>query len=479
MNYKSAILLIALFCVLTLGLTACLSNTPSESTIATTADTAPSISPEQIYDDACAKLSSAANLIVSYHLQETRTIREDTYSKEITGIDSYCNIGTDKMDSVIDQTLKYGPYQVAYTELYSNGTACATVNGSSFSCFMDSKAFLSRQIPHQLLDKNLYTNITIHPEEETFLLTFTDATAPEHWAISAQNIQLRSATGSALIDSSGNIMRYSYQLSYTCNEVVYELVFDTTLTASDHLDLSATRPDYPQSATPLSNLDVPKFLLQAVGDLFTSNSISAEIEQTLSSKVYSLTRTQQSQLHLHGSGDDLRALMKTQQTLTDYRADCVASTQIDYYDNGTFTHIWNDDAPVKREATPEDIRIKWENTILNAFVALTYLSDANLTDNGSVRTLEFRGNDAFCDAVTASFQSVLPNDLDAIADSFETVTAGGYLRVDRNTGLPVEMGMNFERHHGIFGATYPLSYALNQSLTLSSEIAQEVIDTAF
>ena len=125
--------------------------------------------------------------------------------------------------------------------------------------------------------------------------------------------------------------------------------------------------------------------------------------------------------------------------------------------------------------TPEEIRIRWEDQILNGFFALDYLADAHITDNGSTFTLHLAGNEAFCDAVSGSFRSVIPNDLDAIADSFETDKAGGFLTVDKASGLPVAMGMEFSRTHIIGGVSYPLSFTLTQQLKLSDSSTQDAL----
>ena len=58
-------------------------------------------------------------------------------------------------------------------------------------------------------------------------------------------------------------------------------------------------------------------------------------------------------------------------------------------------------------------------------------------------------------------------DLDEKATEKKTVAAGGYLVIDRETGLPTAMGLNMERQHTIDGITYTLTYSLDQTMALS------------
>lgn len=446
-----------------LCLSACSTDAPTETTESIPMEFDGSV----LYQEACAKLSSVTDLVMEYELNERRTVGNDTHTRQIIGTDSYCAIGTDAMECVISQSLTYGTYQTDYTEYFSNGTAYAHVNDSVFSCPMDAESFLSRQIPVLLLDSNLYSSIHAVSDANGFLLTFADATVPESWAVPFGPVQQLYSQGNAILDPNGMIQRFSYVIEYLYGGVQYRFEIDTKLTTADRLDLSAIRPSIPQSPVPLTDLDAPKYLLRSVGDLFAAGSISAEITQMLVSEVYTLTQKQQSTLQLSGSGDQLSAFWDTSLTVTDYRGNPATKTQTDRYQDGRLTRIVNGEIQSEQKQPAEEIRIRWENQILNSFFALDYLADADITDDGSTFTLKLTGNEAFCDAVAASVRSVIPNDLDSIADSFETGIAAGFMTIDKTTGLPVSMGMEFSRTHMISGVSYPLSFSLTQHLKLS------------
>lgn len=462
----------AIACLLfMLVLSACNIGGTAESTAATT----PPVSPETMYDAACAKLNAAPDRIISYERLEQRTVGDDTYTEKVTGSDSYSGIGTDRMQSAVFQTLQYGTYQTDYVESFTDNTGYCSVNGSFFSSSMDADTFLSRQLPSVLIDRALYSTVTEQKNGENTLLRFTQPSALEAWAVPYGEATLISAFATALLDADGNLLQYHYEASYSCGSTACQLTVSSQLTLPQQLDLSAALPEYPETVINLASLDAPKVLLQAVGDLFTAQSISANITQTLDSKVYTLTQNQQSSLHLHSGDDGMTAHWDTTLVMTDYRGDPATKTQTDRYENGVLTRIVDGEVQSSEEQTAEQIRLRWENQILNSFFALNYLTNATVTEEDTALVLNFAGNDAFCAAVSASFRSVIPNDLDTIAASFETDAAGGSLTIDKATGLPVAMGMEFRRTHVIDGISYPLSFSLTQTLKLSDSSTWDLL----
>lgn len=423
----------------------------------------------EAYEAACEELRQANNLILSYTYSETRTVGGETFTQEITGADSLRNIGTDAMEAMVQQHLTYGSFTADYTELYHAGTAYALVHGSAFSAPMTADSFASRQLPRVVLTGALYGEITVTETEETKILTFLQPTAPEDWAVSAGDVTMLSAQGSATMDHSGSLLAYTYQLSYVQADVTHEITLEMDISAPKSLDLTATHPGYPEQSVALGCLDAPKMMLQTAGDIFTAQSISAEETQTVNSGALNSLRTYVSSYHITGQDTELTALATHKNTLNDYHlGTTTTSTQTDRYQNGVLSRITNDAAPVESAETPENIRIRWENSLLNCLFSLNYLSDAVLTETEDAYTLTFTGNDAYCSAIASSLSTILGSDLDSLAESHTTPGAGGYLTLSKITGLPTAMGMHFQRIHVLYGTAYQLSYQLDQTLLLAS-----------
>lgn len=425
--------------------------------------------PAEVYEDACDKLRNADHLILSYTYSDTRTVGEETFTRQVTGTDSLCKIGTDEMEALVQQHLTFGTYGSDYTELYRAGTAYALVRGSAFSSPMTADSFIARQLPWVILNSQLYGEITEAGTEETRILTFLQPTAPESWAVPAADVTMLSAQGSASMDRNGNLLAYTYQLSYKQAEITHQISLEMELSAPKSLDLSAAHPGYPEKAVTLSCLDAPKMTLQVAGDIFTARSISAEETQTINSGALNSLRTYVSSYHIAGQGADLSALAKHQITLNDYHlGTTTTTTQTDRFQNGIFSRVTNDSSPVENADSPENIRIRWENTLLNCLFSLNYLSDAVLSETEDAYTLTFAGNDAYCATIASSLSSTLGSNLDSLAESHTTSGAGGYLTISKLTGLPTAMGMHFQRVHVLYGTSYQLSYQLDQKLLLAS-----------
>lgn len=433
----------------------------------------------ETYEAACEKLRQADNLILSYTYSEARTVGEETFTREITGTDSLCNIGTDAMEALVQQHLTYGTFGADYTELYHAGTAYALVHGSAFSAPMTADSFIARQLPCVVLTGELYGEIAVAETEETKILTFLQPTAPESWAVPSSDVTILSAQGSATMDRNGNLITYTYQLSYVRSDITHQITLEMDISAPKSLDLTATHPGYPETSVALSCLDAPKMTLQAAGDIFAARSISAEETQTVNSGALNSLRTYVSSYHITGQGSELTALATRQNTLNDYHlGTTTTTTQTDRYQNGIFSRTTNDAAPVENAETPENIRIRWENPLLNCLFSLNYLSEAVLTETEDAYTLTFTGNEAYCAAIASSLSSILGSDLDSLADSHTTPGAGGYLTVSKITGLPTAMGMHFQRVHVLYGTSYQLSYQLDQKLLLASpETAASIAGT--
>lgn len=432
----------------------------------------------QIYEAACQKLEKAAHLILTYTWSETRTIGEETFTRQVTGTDSLCDLGTETMEALVQQRLSYGTFGADYTELYHAGTAYAAVHGSAFSAAMTGEEFTARLFPRVGISGKLYGEITVAETEETKVLTFLEPTAPESWAVPSSEVTMVSAQGTATLDRSGNLIGYTYSISYKLGETARQVSLKMEISAPKSLDLTAAHPGYPEKTVTLSCLDAPKMTLQAVGDIFSARSISAEETQSINSGALNSLRTYTSSYHITGQGETLTALAKHQITLNDYNSDSTTTTtQTDRFQNGTFSRVINGASPVENPDTPENIRIRWEDPLLNCLFSLNYLSEAVLSETEDAYTLTFTGNDAYHRAIASSLKTILGSDLDSIAESHTTPEASGYLTVSRSTGLPTAMGMHFKRIHVLYGTSYQLSYRLDQKILLASPETAAAIET--
>ena len=113
------------------------------------------------------------------------------------------------------------------------------------------------------------------------------------------------------------------------------------------------------------------------------------------------------------------------------------------------------------------MRQHYEDAILSALLAPTFLENATAWTGASQYHLELTGNDAFARALIEEMGTLLQVELSADAVSVNPEGCGGYIAIDRNSGLPVEMGLFLDCPHTVGGIEYAFTYRLEQELTLS------------
>ena len=464
---KTAIRLVAaiLCAVFLFGILGC-TEEPTETL--PTETTAPVLSALEIYTQASAALQAAPNRILNYTLSETRTVGSQAYSEKATGTASYSGIGTDAMEAIIEENLTYGAIRADHTLTYCDGTAYSQISGCTFASTMNAGDFVTGQLPAVLLDGALYSKVEMQTTDDGTVFTFAEPTDLETWTTDSACAQLVSASGTATLDTSGNLIASSYKASYSCGPAVYGLEVTVRVSAPETLDLSAVHPDHAENTVPISCLEAPRLLMRSVGDIFTARDMQCSISETIYSQAIPLIRSRQATAAISGSGSDTVAALTSTIQITDYRGQATNSSQNYYFADGVCTSSVNGaEATVQAGITAESMRTSIEDTILAGLFATGYLAGAELTDTGDFYILRFTGNDAYCGDLSADIGAFLNMDLDGSASSYETTEAAGYLSINKQTGLPTSMGISFARVHTFGEVPYQLTYQLDQALTLS------------
>ncbi|MBQ2785234.1 MAG: hypothetical protein IJF02_01855 [Oscillospiraceae bacterium] len=433
----------------------------------TAAPTEPPLSPREKYDLALDNLGQEANWILDYTLEEQRGVGTDTYTKKVVGKASFSKLYQKDMVAVIEEQLTYGSYTSDYTEVYCESMAFSKIKESYFKSEMEPEAFVQRQIPAVLIDSALYKTIAETVGETSTVIYFGSATAVENWAGNA-DAKIVSASGSAILDSSGALKETTCQITYSVGAVQYTVRAAVRITTPPALDLSGTHQEHIKGSTRIKDLDVPKMLLQMVGDVYAAGKMQCDAVESIYSEAVPLAYSQNSLINLTGHGGELTARAEYRIQLSDYRGDVSSSTQMDSFENGVFTSTVNGGKPQTNPAvTAQQMRSYCEDAILSALAAPKYLKDASLKVSKDSYRIEIDGNYDFVMDMMENITQFLQVDLDAKATLKKTASAGGYLVIDRETGLPTAMGLHVERQHTIDTVTYKLNYRLDQTMKLS------------
>lgn len=421
----------------------------------------------QEYEKARAVVEAEQNRILVYTATETRQVGSSSYTHTTRGKASFCGVGQDSMVAVVEESLQNGTYESSYSETYCRGKAYVQINESGFSAELTPGEFVDRQMPVALLDSSCYEQVTAAEEDGMTRIYFRQSIAPESWALPHGDAQLVDAEGEALLDETGALVQTTYRGSYLVDRTRY--IYDVTVqvTVPKQLDLGAIHTEHFENFPELTDIQAPKLLLKAVGDIFSMQTMTGTATESIYSEAMSVSRVQVSSYALLRTGEQMSAKADYEITVTDYRGEATVTTQLDAYEAGVFTTSVNGAEPVmKPDMTERQMHQYMEDAVLSAVLAPKYLQDARIEESDTQYRLVMQGNEGLVEGLMGGISSFLDADLDEQAESSKTTASDGYLTIDKQTGLPVAMGLQLIRQHTMQSVPYKLTYQLDQQISL-------------
>lgn len=463
-------------------LAGCESNEPVETTPHTEptvppTDPAPTLSVEDRFSAALRSLDRSRNLVLSYTASQNRTVAGEVFTSKVEGTASYRGLLASHPQALVRENLTYGTYSTVLYQSYLNDAAFCRVSNNNFTAEMTMNQFREAQLPAVLLDQELYGSVTEVPAEDgTIVMHLENPSALESWVTDNAAAQLTQASGTATMSADNRITAFTYSAAYTVGTVEYTLEVSVSIQNPDSLDLSAQQPVYPENCAVISDLRIPKLLLQTVGDVYSAQAMTVSYTDTIQSQAFNQVRSQNNLINTFGTGSDFSAAISSQVTLKDFSGIITTNTQNVRFVNGLYSYSINgaefiNDATITAQAT----RTMCEDSILSALMTLQSIAGAQLQDTGDFLCITFTGSEEFAEAICAGIYTLFGMDLDTFAASYTTDAAGGYLTINKHTGLATAMGLSMKRTHVIHSVPYTLSYQVDQGLTIPSQTANEQI----
>ena len=420
------------------------------------------------YQQAVGKLLSSGNYRM--HITATRKLELDGQTIIITSEQSSSckNRGQKDMMLSMMENRKIGSHQVTLTEMYKDGTAYLSLNNSFFSCMMQPKDYISRMMPLQMLDPDLYDSIKVRANGTMKKVGFYQPKGAEGWA-SQYTDQITLGYGTALLDSDGTLVQSNYFMQGTLNghkcelnvEVRYEPVIDQDLTLMK----------IPTDCTPVQNLNVPLQLEMATGYLVGVDHLSSRIESSIDSQAGNLVRSQVTELSIHDLQGNLDATISADVELTDHNQAGTTTkySQVETFHNGKY-HL---DVTQGSSSNPSDPDISEEimkkyckDTLVGSIILPGFIEDVEIIQQEDAYLLTFPASEKLASVLSAEACKILyqdPNVLSSVSTSYETTLIQGLLRIDKSSGLPLGAGLSYAGSHTIEGTTYSLSYEISQT----------------
>ena len=440
--------------------------------------TVPSTAPVDyaaLYAAAKEELSGAQDLVIHYTVSHSRTAGSETFTENRTGTGSYLGLHTDNMEALIKEELTFGSYTTEYIESYISGCAYTRVNNYSYRCGISPEEFMTQQIGAVLLDEALYADITGTSTADGCVIAFSDPSLAESWLQLDGQAVLTDAGGSAVLDAGGAMTGAEYHAQYMLGNILCKL--DVTVSVEcAAAEITTQQPVYHEDCPELSHLQIPRYILRTVGNVYSAEAMSVSYTDTLYSQAFAVIRSQSSTIDTYGSGERFMAQLTSQVTVTDLIGNVSENSQVITYRDGVYSAAVNGSAPTTDTSfTAQQIRTSCEDSVLSALFTLDAIASARLTDTGDFLCIEFTGTGDFAENICSSIYSLFGMDLDTFAESYTTESAGGYLTLNKYTLLPTAMGIEVSRSHVIDNVSYPLTYQLDQAIELPSLSAYENI----
>lgn len=428
------------------------------------------------YQSACETVSNAPDLTIEGTYTCSRNVDGEMYSEQVTETASYRGLGTDNAAAAVKQQVLFGPYETQYAEYYSGGVAYCRTEDAVFCADMEMQQFQNRQTAAILIDPALYGKAQVGESGDNMQITFSEPKALEAWVTDCTDAVVVDAGGTVVLDGDGNLLSSCYHAQYSCGAVSYDLNVTAQVVAEAAQTLDEDLAALPAKCPTLSYFDAPRKILQVVGDVYTAQAMSAVYTESVYSPAYARSRSQTSTFDTYGTGEDFMAQVSYEVVNTDYSNTPDTDSETAIFREGICSSSINGADPVIREGiTAEKMRKFCEDAVLAALFTPNHMKNAKMTEKDGQLRIEFTGNAAFADNLCNSIYSIFTANLDTYADSYTTPVAGGYLCIDKETGLPTALGIQLKRIHVKAEVSYPLTYQLDQTMQLSSKVSYENI----
>ena len=428
------------------------------------------------YAQAVEQIGQASDLTLTVGYTLNRTVGGETFSEEMTETISYRGLGTDNAVASVKQQVAFGPYETQYSEYFRKGTAYCQTKDSAFRSEMTIQQFQKRQIPAILVDAELYETVEMGKLLSGSVITFSAPKNLESWATDYTGAVLESASATVVLDKNGKLTESTYTANFTCASAKYALQVKVSVQQEASATLDEDLAGIPKKCPELNYFDAPRKILQVVGDVYTAQALSAEYTETVDSVAFARKRSRVSTFDVYGTGADFMAKSSYEVVNTDYSNTPTTNSEVVIFRDNTCTSSLNDAEPTVREGiTADTMRQFCEDSVLEALFTPNYLKNATMTVKKGLLQIEFTGNTAFGDGLCNRIYNIFNANLDIYAEDYTTPTAGGYLCIDKATGLPTALGIVLERIHVSGDVSYSLTYQLDQTMELPGKDAYKNI----
>ena len=434
---------------------------PTDPTVATDAP-APDDPGLQLYQTARAAVDSAQDVSLRISVKKSIAVGGETFEESSDQTLIYKGLGTSSFRAYCEDL-----FGISTREYYSNNTVYlviddlqmtgSAVQNMKYSCEEDT--FLASHYPAVMLDASLYQSITVTEGEKLTTLTMSEPTAAESWAL-PEGAKFLSASGTARIDSSGNLHSTVYTVTYQYGncEIALEVKGYLSLTP-DEFEL----PEQAQSFPKIANVDAVKLQYRALQHLTDVSKLSATSRDFYYSAASQFEVDYVSTNHFNATDRMFRRYYKS--VYVDYAAGEQESYDYeDFYMNKLYHIVKDDQDSLQGTISLTEASYYCRQEITGYIQPYYAWETATVTDLGSTYLIEYTYNDAVAVALAEAACDAIyddPKALEDISEKHKTVAVSGYLAVDKYCGLPTATGISYMGSYIAGRYEYPLLVQVN------------------
>lgn len=421
---------------------------------------------DAVYQEAVNRITGQPDIQLNIIRDKSITVDGNIFREQSTQAITYQGLGTDQMRGNAEETLQIGEYTIRISELYAGGVGCFTVNDTPFQGSITREDYLARYTPAAAISADLYASIQGTCTKKGSVIHFSQAATAESWC-RENGMENLTAEGTAYLDTSGNLTKTVYFLSYTLGHANITLTTTVSIEEAEEIQMPQDTTGY----TKITYLDGPRILESACGYLLSTDTVTASNTNKISCEAFGDVRAQTIQVRTNGVGT-WTAGVDTKVTVENSSKTGTSSTTTkqEIFENGTYTARIGEDEPTTSDKIGvADMRQYCRDILVATIMLPEYITDVKFIETETGYRIEYEASEAFAQMLSNEACSTLyqkEDVLTGISQSYRTDSVACYLTIDKQTGFPVASGFSYSGIYTISGLPYKLQYNADQSYTL-------------
>ncbi len=438
-----------------------------------------------LYQEAAEALSRQENLVAEYRISQDITLPDytaeepgevTTLSETTTRSVSLQGLQSDALLAKVEDVIIIGQNpRSEQTLLYADGVEYVELNGSRFCSETDRDSFLDTLPPLLLLDSALCGPVTGEETAKGSELRFEAPEEAASWAL-PEEAELLEAEGGALLSADHALSGQSLLVRYRFGGLEVQTRYELSYRSSEGLDLSADMPANAKGWETLDDPGAPLALLRAGLLLADAKVANATFVFNFYSEAAGISERYYQEESLLDRSSTVLYHGNTSVSGVDYTSSqTFAYSFEETFDKGNLDTSYSDGTEEHATMSSRELSDLFSYDLLQYFPVPAYLKDAESKDVGAYRLISFAGTDDYGEAVKNEIGLDLfpgqPTILDDHASAYLTKSLTGFLAVEKVSGIPTALNLDYAGIHTIEDHPYSLVMQMNLGLQLYTEDA--------